>query len=193
MKELSITCVYEQGHMIGYGGDQDWFVDEWAQKAGCASVLGSNLYTYYCQYLKMEKQDFVKVMDTMYQIMTPTNHGYPFLYKFARSFCRFMQTQGMSFKPIYKKQARSYEEALSFVIQSIDDDAPVAMLILSHRAKELEEDNWHWICLSGYQQIDEKYRIIFSDCGQRREIDAHILFDTYKDNIWKMVRMKKRP
>lgn len=35
--------------------------------------------------------------------------------------------------------------------------------------------------------------IIFSDCGQRREIDAHILFDINDVNVLKMVTMKKDP
>lgn len=43
MKELQMPIIYDQQQRIGYGGNQDWFHDEWAQKAGCASVLASNL------------------------------------------------------------------------------------------------------------------------------------------------------
>ena len=39
MKELHIPHIYNSEKLIGYGGNQDWFEDEWAQKAGCASVL----------------------------------------------------------------------------------------------------------------------------------------------------------
>ena len=58
---------------------------------------------------------------------------------------------------------------------------------------ELEDDNWHWVCITGYKEDDDQEMIIFSDCGQRREIDAHILFDINDVNVLKMVTMKKDP
>lgn len=53
MKELQMPIIYDQQQRIGYGGNQDWFHDEWAQKAGCASVLASNLYAFYQQQEKI--------------------------------------------------------------------------------------------------------------------------------------------
>ena len=41
-KELSMIHIYENNQLIGYGGNQEWFEDSWAQKAGCASVLASH-------------------------------------------------------------------------------------------------------------------------------------------------------
>ncbi|MFR1296845.1 MAG: hypothetical protein ACLSBH_16305 [Coprobacillus cateniformis] len=67
------------------------------------------------------------------------------------------------------------------------------MLILYHRAPELKDDNWHWVCLSGYIETKDGYDIIFSDCGERRIINADILFDTHCHNVYKMVSMKKDP
>ena len=69
----------------------------------------------------------------------------------------------------------------------------MGLLILHHRAKELEDDNWHWVCISGYIKKEDGYDIIFSDCGERRVLDARILFDPYYKNVFKMVRMKKDP
>jgi hypothetical protein len=190
MKELSIPCIYQNQKMIGYGGNQDWFADQWAQKAGCGSVLGSNLYAYYHCQTKYELDDFIAVMEQMFEYMTPGYMGYPYLYKFARTFVRIMAKDGIALKPVYQKRSKNYKQALTFVLNSIHENHPVAMLILHHRAKELEEDNWHWICLTGYIEKKDGYDIIFSDCGQRRIIDAHILFDTYDKNVFKMVRMK---
>ena len=48
-------------------------------------------------------------------------------------------------------------------------------------------------CITGYQQTNDGYHIIFSDCGERRIIDANVLFDTSHQNVYKMVRMKKSP
>ena len=47
MVELKIPQIYQDNKFIGYGGNQDWFLDLWARRAGCASVLASNMYAYY--------------------------------------------------------------------------------------------------------------------------------------------------
>lgn len=193
MKELQMPIIYENSQPIGYGGNQDWFYDEWAQKAGCASVLASNLFAYYHPQYQYTKEEFLKIMEEMFSLMTPGHMGYPFLYKFARTFVKRMAAEEMHFHPVYQKKSKNYKHALSFVLKSIDEGHPVGMLILHHRAEELEEDNWHWVCLSGYIESESHYRIIFSDCGKRREIDSRILFDTHHHNVFKMVRMKKDP
>lgn len=193
MKELQMPIVLKEEKQIGYGGDQEWFADDWAQMAGCASVLASNLYAYYYQCSLYEQDDFLKIMEEMFLLMTPGHMGYPFLYKFARTFVKRMAKEDIHLQPVYQKKSKNYKHALSFVLKSIDEGHPVGMLILHHRAVELEEDNWHWICLSGYVESESHYRIIFSDCGKRREIDSRILFDTHHQNIFKMVRMKNDP
>ncbi|MEG0275569.1 MAG: hypothetical protein RR630_00925 [Coprobacillus sp.] len=191
--ELSIPCIYENNECIGYGGDQEWFKDKWAKKAGCASVLASNLYGYYHQQSSYSKAEFLDIMNEMFLLMKPGTMGYPYLYKFARTFVKRINEDHFHLEPVYQKKSLSHQHALSFVLESIDDNHPVSMLILHHNAKELEDDNWHWICLSGYERKDNNDLIIFSDCGERRIIDSKILFDTHYKNVFKMVRMKKVP
>lgn len=192
-KELQIPVIYQEGKMIGYGGNQDWFKDPWAQRAGCASVLASNMYAYYAGKPQYELDEFLEIMEQMFQQMTPGHMGYPYLYKFARTFVKIMDNESMYLKPVYQKRSKNYKHGLTFFLNSIDQGHPVGMLILHHRAKELEDDNWHWICISGYIQNGYDYDIIFSDCGERRIVNARILFDTHCYNVFKMVRMKKDP
>jgi len=70
-KELSMIHIYENNQLIGYGGNQEWFEDSWAQKAGCASVLASHLYTYYLSLHRLSKKEFLKIMNIMYSYFTP--------------------------------------------------------------------------------------------------------------------------
>lgn len=191
--ELKIPTIYQNQKIIGYGGDQEWFHDPWARRAGCASVLASNMYAYYHQNSIYEQADFLKIMEMMFHHMTPGNMGYPYLYKFARTFVKVMNEEGYHFKPVYQKRSKNYKHAITFVLQSLDEGHPVGMLILHHRSPELEEDNWHWICLSGYIKKENGYDIIFSDCGERRIIDSRVLFDTHCYNVFKMLRMKNDP
>lgn len=191
--ELQITRIYENDQMIGYGGNQDWFLETWAQKAGCASVLASNLYAYYSHITKIEKHAFLAIMNQMFECFTPGKMGYPFLYKFARTFCQVMKDKQVYFQPVYMKQPQSYQQAKDFVMKSLLDKHPVGLLILHHQSPQLEDDNWHWVCITGWKQYENQETVIFSDCGQRREIDARILFDIQPQNIMKMMRMKNSP
>ncbi|MCD8029185.1 MAG: BtrH N-terminal domain-containing protein [Erysipelotrichaceae bacterium] len=191
--ELNIPIIYDQDKVVGYGGNQDWFDDIWAQRAGCASVLGSDLYGYYHHHNHYELKEFLPIMEEMFSLMKPGNMGYPYLKKFGNTFSKRMKDDHISLKPIYLKKSKNYKHAMTFVKESIDEGYPVGMLILHHRAKELVDDNWHWICLTGYTKINNEYHIIFSDCGVRRVIETHILFDTCPSNVFKMVRMKDDP
>lgn len=193
MVELKMPVIYQNQIIIGYGGNQEWFLDSWAKLAGCASVLASNMYAYYHQGTTYELTDFLNIMEKMFQEMTPGKMGYPYLYKFGRTFSRMMNNEGYTLKPVYQKISRNYNQAIQFVLKSLQEGDHVGMLILYHRAPELKDDNWHWICLSGYIEKANGYDIIFSDCGERRVIDSHILFDIHYKNVFKMLRMKRDP
>ena len=67
-------------------------------------------------------------------------------------------------------------ESLEFILESINHNHPVAFLILRHPAKEFREDNWHWVTITGYDE--EKHQLIWSNCGEREEIDWNLLFDS---------------
>lgn len=191
MPELKITHIYENNNLIGYGGNQDWFLSDWAKKAGCGSVLGSNMFAYYTQIEKSSKEEFLTIMDDLYTYMTPGRMGFPYFYKFAHKFVERMEKEKRSFKPIYLKKSKSIDQSIQFIKKSIDQNHPVGVLILSHKAKELEEDNWHWVCITGYEQNNHQTNIIFSDCGSRRVVDANVLFEVDIRNIVKLVRFKE--
>ena len=78
MPELTMTIVYNNQNLIGFGGNQDWFLDSWAKKAGCASVLGSNMYVYYMNIEESQKDEFLSMMNDFYSYMTPGRMGFPF-------------------------------------------------------------------------------------------------------------------
>ena len=186
MPELKLTHIFDNDKLIGYGGNQDWFQDDWAKKAGCGSVLGSNIYAYYMGIEMCYKNQFLDIMNDLYTYMTPGRMGFPYFYKFAHKMIERMDKENIRLKPKYLKKSQSINQSIEFVVNSIDHGHPVGVLILSHRAKELEEDNWHWICISGYEKEDDM-NIIFSDCGERRVIKADILFEIDVRNIVKLV------
>lgn len=191
MPELSITKIYEDNQLIGYGGNQDWFLNDWANKAGCASVLGANLYSYYMHIEQSDKFDFMIIMEDLYSYMTPGPMGFPFFYKFSHQFIKRMEKENIFLKPNYLKASKSVNQSIKFVKKCIDSQNPVGVLILSHQARELEEDNWHWVCITGYQEENNQMKVIFSDCGARKEVLADVLFEVNIKNIVKLVSFQK--
>ena len=192
MSELSITKIYFNHKQVGYGGNQDWFADPWAVKAGCGSVLGSNLYAYYKGINTAFKSEFINIMEDLYRHMTPGKMGYPYFYKFAHAFVARMEKEGMQFKPRYLKKSKSVQQSLDFVKKAIDSQNPVGVLILHHNAPEMKEDNWHWVCITGYEETESGTDIIFSDCGARRMVKANIFFDPNPVNIVKLLSFTKQ-
>lgn len=186
MKELTITKIYDH-HLIGYGGNQEWFRDDWAIKAGCASVLGSNIYAYYKGIEECSKDEYLTIMEDLYTWMTPGRMGYPYFYKFTHKMLERLKEDDIYLKPRYLKKSNSIKKSIDFVKKCIDSHHLVGVLILSHLAKELEEDNWHWICISGYNEKEDDVDIIFSSYGIRRIVKASVLFDVNARNIVKLV------
>lgn len=183
IKEIDFLY-FQEGDKTYYGGDQEWFSHHWGRQAGCASVLASDLYYVYKQDLTPSIEEFKQTMDQMYAINTPGIIGFPYFYKFARNFVDCMKQEHIMLAPEYQKISYSVQEGFDFIVKAIDRSLPVGMLILRHRAVELEEENWHWMCITGYEIAGRKKRVIFSSCGERLTRDAHILFgDCHKDIV----------
>lgn len=131
MSELMITKIYDEKEVVGYGGNQDWFLETWPQKAGCASVLGSNLYAYYMNIKEAHKNEFLSIMNDLYSYMTPGRMGFPFFYKFAHQMVKRMEKENIHLIPKYLKKSKSVDMSIQFVKKSIDEKHPVGVLILS--------------------------------------------------------------
>ena len=199
-KELQCPLIQKGEKIIGYGGNQEWFSGEFQRKAGCGSVTGSNIAaiyagidkemkTLYCPENPLDYEEYLKLMETMYGYMKPGFMGYPLIGRFAKDFVKYAKDCGIFLKSRQLFLPKERETALKFILQGIDQNHPVAFLILRHPAKELREDNWHWVTITGYD--DDKQKLIWSNCGEREEIDWNMLFDSSKRYYVGMVRFEK--
>lgn len=188
-KELPIM-IFHKDNQDYYGGDQDWFEDEWAQKSGCASVCAADMACFYQNKLDISYNDFLDLMKKMFKINKPGIMGFPYFYKFAKNFEKYMKCAGITVEPIYQKITETPKQGIQFVKEAINHDHPVGMLILTHEAKILEEETWHWMCITGYEEKEEETDIIFSSCGERVIVDASTLFNKSHKNIVKLITFK---
>ncbi len=187
IKEVPIIQI-EKDHKIYYGGTQDWFDTEWGRNAGCASVLASNLACFYLDENDKSYEDYKELMNTMFSINKPGILGFPYFNKFINNFIQYMEDHNIHMDVINKRYD-SIEDGFNFVKECIDDNRPIGLLILTHKAKILEDETWHWMCITGYD--DEKHEVIYSSFGKRLTISADILFDVSTCNILKMMSFVK--
>lgn len=191
-KMLSCPIVYQDKRKIGYGGDQAWFLDKWAMKAGCASVSATNIRIYYTNPKKeYQKEEYLRYMEETYATMEPKKRGYPYAYLYARRVKELVAKDGVALK--YQIVRRpTCTEALTLVTNSIDLKNPIGLLILTHRRRKVRDDLWHWVTIFGYKETPKGIDIIFSDCGEKKEIPARILFEKHWMNVVKLVVFDKQ-
>ena len=191
-KELCCPYITKDEKIIGYGGNQEWFHGDFQRLAGCGSVTGSNLAAIYAATRKdyknlyqpdprtdgSDKEQYLKLMETMFQYMKPGFMGYPLIGRFAKDFRRYAADRGVTLESEQLFMPKKKAQALDFILPALEEDHPVAFLILKHPAYELREDNWHWVTITGFDDKEEK--LIWSNCGEREEIDWNMLFDDNK-------------
>lgn len=199
-KELNFPIIYNNNKVWGYGGNQEWFSKSFQRQAGCGSTSGANIAAYYGANEKSASDmyqgdtsrfqylDYLSLMEGMYTYMTPGPLGYPYVEKFAKAFIRYSKNHNFHIKAKILEKFNTTEEAFSFVKESIDSGNPVALLILLHRAKELKDDNWHWVTITGYEEQEGESRIIISNCGKKEMIPKDVLFEVNFRNRIHMVR-----
>lgn len=105
-KELPIM-IFHKDNQDYYGGDQDWFPNEWARRAGCASVCAADMACFYEHKLDISYPDFLELMTKMFKLNTPGIMGFPYFYKFAKNFKKYMKHIGLDVEPIYQKITES--------------------------------------------------------------------------------------
>ena len=202
-KELCCPQIIKDGKVVGYGGNQEWFLGDFQRLAGCGSVTGSNIAAIYAINDKKfkalyqmedakkaaEYKNYLNLMETMYQYMKPGFMGYPLIGRFAKDFKRYAKDRGIDFVSEQMFLPKTKDEALNFILPSLKEDHPVAFLILRHPAYELREDNWHWVTITGFDE--EKEQLIWSNCGEREEINWNMLFDQDKKYYVGIVKFKE--
>lgn len=182
---LDYPKIYQDNELIGHGGNQDWYLDSWARKAGCASVSATDIFIYYTKNEReFKKPEYLDFMGEMFKVMTPGKRGFPYVYLFARRLSKLLN----NCRYHIIRRPKLYD-ATRIVQASIDDGHPLGLLILTHRRRAIRDDLWHWVTIVGYEETEKNgVVIIFLDCGELKRIPARILFEKSRFNVVKMVR-----
>jgi len=204
-KELNFPIVYNKDRVIGYGGNQEWFLQSWKRNSGCGSTSGANLAAYYAynypqmvniyqgDLINFNQNEYLRVMEEMFTYMKPGPMGFPYIKKFGKKFVQFCKNHGISMEACVFDNYKNSDAAFNFVRESIDARQPIALLILLHRAKELREYTWHWVTITGYMEDNDNARaskIIISNYGKREVINKDMMFEVHPKNKIRMVNFR---
>ena len=175
-----------------YGGNQHWFPKKAHQLSGCGPVAAANITAYLSQTFPnkfnnlypykgiFNKKDFVEHMIEIRKYVRPGIFGLTSVQQFSDSVLSFSQSRGVSLIPhILEGNSISMNEAINFISQALCQKLPVAILVLKHSVKELEDYTWHWMTITRLwlNPQNNKHYITVSTYGERREIDLDLLWN----------------
>ena len=78
--------------------------------------------------------------------------------------------------------SESYETARDTIRRSIDQEIPVAYLMLKHKDKEFDFFQWHWFLVNGYEETEDAFRIKAATYGKAHWLDLERLWNTGYDH-----------
>ena len=179
--------------MIGNapGGNQDDLVEWDMNKGGCGAVTACDV----CMFLagryerfrtlypddphNISREDFINFAGSMKPYLSPRYHGIDFLETYICGFYDYLKSvnntsltlEGLSGETDYD----SFAEA---VTDQIDRDFPVPYLMLMHKDKALDDFNWHWFNLAGYEHTPSGLNVLTVTYGEYQWFGLRNMWDT---------------
>jgi hypothetical protein len=188
-EEIQLS-VYDS-EIIYYGGSQHWFHSKNHQLSGCGPVAAANITAYlalsfpdkysnlYPYTDKLNKSDFIEHMTEIRKFVKPGAFGLTCVQQFVDNVLSFCETKNITLTPQILCEKATMDEAVKFISTALREKLPVAILVLKHPVKELEEYTWHWMTITQLKLKTEtnKYYITVSTYGECREIDLELLWN----------------
>jgi hypothetical protein len=181
-----------ESESVYFGGDQEWYLDEWHRRAGCGPTCAANLTAYLAitrpalrgLYAGEDtrRDRFSAHMEEVYKFVTPGSMGLNRVEMYEGGVVDFAARRGISLAPHvfevhgYMSRNRAPVSALSdFVRAGLESDCPVAFLNLTKgRVKNIQ--GWHWITITG-AEIDEGSLVACaSDEGKEIRFDLRLWY-----------------
>lgn len=187
-----LNIMDEASGLVSFGGDQEWYADEWHRRAGCGPTGAANLTAYLALTrpgLKalyagddMRKGAFSAHMEDVYKYVTPGGMGLNRLEMFTDGIEEFARSRGLSLRAhvfevhgnMHRGRPQVHEMA-DFVRAGLESDCPVAFLNLTKgRVKNLQ--GWHWITITGADMDDDHLTASASDEGKLIHFDLRLWY-----------------
>lgn len=177
----------------GYGGSQDWCRSRWMKLGGCAAITAcdsavyftlrkgrKNLYPFAID--PISREEYVDFTDLMKPYLRPRLGGIDRLELYMEGFGQFLHARGeTAIKMAPWRGESSVSKTADAIKQQIQKDWLIPCLTLHHRHPAMEEYDWHWYILNGYEERDGRFFVKAVTYGAWRWLDLAMLWDTGYD------------
>lgn len=182
----------EASGTASFGGDQEWYDDEWRKRAGCGPTCAANVTAYLALTRPalralyagedMRREMFRAHMEDVYRFVTPGNMGLNRLEMFTDGIGEFARSRGLSLRAhVFEAHGNMFRgrpqvrELAEFVCAGLAADCPVAFLNLTNgRVKNLQ--SWHWVTITGADIDDARLTACASDEGREIRFDLRLWY-----------------
>ena len=186
------------------GGNQDWLPEWDMNMGGCAAVTACDtciflsrrneyrsLYPYNPE--KLSRSDFVRFASSMKPFLYPRYHGVDLLETYICGFYDYMASvkcerlilEGISGNV-------SYLDFAEAITNQIDRNLPVPFLLLHHKNPKLDDFQWHWFNLAGYDESDSGLNILTVTYGEYQWFRLEDIYETGYERRGGMIRIIER-
>ncbi len=187
------------------GGNQEWLPEWDMNMGGCAAVTACDtciflsrlendnkfLSLYPFDPKNLSRTDFVKFASVMKPFLTPRYHGIDFLETYICGFYDYMKkvkNNSLIFEGISGNV--DYETFSSTIINQIDRNFPVPFLLLNHHDIKLDDFEWHWFNLAGYEEIENDVNVLTVTYAEYKWFSLKNLYDTHNERKGGIIRIR---
>ena len=185
----------------GLGGNQDWLPERDMHRGGCAAVTACEL----CLYLALRegaarlypydlsclsRGDFIRFGQEMKPFLSPRAHGVDFLEIYLEGLGDFWRSVGYNAHRLEGLSGTvSFAEARDAVREQLASGFPVPYLLLHHQDEALEDFEWHWFNLAGFEEVGDDLMVEAVTYGAPHWMSLKHLWDTGQDRRGGIIRV----
>ena len=173
------------------GGNQDDLTEWDMNRGGCGAVTACdvcmflagqhdrfrNLYPY--DPHNISREDFIRFAGSMKPYLSPRYHGIDFLETYICGFYDYMKSVNSNTLILEGLAGNvEYEVFAEAITDQIDRGFPVPYLMLMHKDTALDDFNWHWFNLAGYEQTESGLNVTTVTYGEFLHFSLRNMWDT---------------
>ncbi len=187
------------------GGNQDWLPEWDMNMGGCAAVTACDTCIYLARSAEkfrtlypfntenLSRNDFINFASIMKPFLRPRYHGIDYLETYICGFYDYLQkihNSALIFEGISGNV--DYESFAEAVVNQIDRNLPVPFLLLNHQDKILDDFEWHWFNLAGYEELNDDLNVLTVTYGEYQWFSLRKIHDTKYERKGGLIRIFER-
>ena len=187
------------------GGNQDDLTEWDMNKGGCGAVTACDV----CMLLagradkftrlypfnphNISREDFKTFAHMMKPYLSPRYHGIDFLETYICGFYDYMnsvKTPALTLEGL--SGSVDYDTFADAITDQLERDLPVPYLMLMHHDKALDDFNWHWFNLAGYEQTETGLNVMTVTYGEYLWFSLRNMWNTGHARKGGIIRIHER-